>query len=792
VLGILKAGAAYLPIDVAMPAERLHYLLDFGAVQLAVTQGCQDAAIEWPDGIQRFSVTDDALSSASGKALNAGNPALADDIAYVIFTSGSTGQPKGVVIDHRGALNTCVDINTRFAVTNKDRGLALSSLSFDLSVYDIFGLLTAGAAIVMPDAGGMRDPAHWATLVAKHRVSIWNTVPALMDLLTEYSEQQAEPLIETLRVVMMSGDWIPVGLSDRIKALCDPIDVNSLGGATEASIWSIIYPIREVPANWTSIPYGKPMVNQSFHVLNQDLQECPNLVPGELYIGGIGLAKGYWRDDKKTASSFIVHPQTRDRLYRTGDLGRYLSDGNIEFMGREDFQVKVQGFRVELGDIEAALEQHHGVRNAVVNAAGPERGDKRLIGYYVVADSQPPTAEDLRNWLANKLPAYMVPSTFVELEKLPLSTNGKVDRKQLPEPAAKDIIAGSPATLASSAGTDIARIVCEMLGTDAIDVNENLLQLGATSIEMIRIANALDQQLGFRPRMDDFYRDPSINGLAAIMPSQDSTSATADTAETGDPLKTPEWVLAGIDRILDPEDRNRFKDGRPGIRRFPNTIKRHSLKDSSEPMENYIHHRSYREFSEHPVESGNLADLLGKLHSIELNGKPKYLYASAGGLYPVQTYLYIKDNRCENLAAGSYYFDPVQNNLVELDTQTNDIRSLYDPIINRPIFDQAAFAIFLVVDLQAIGAMYPDRALHYATLEAGHMTQLLEMSAPQLDIGLCQIGGLETEEFSGLLQLEQHHLLLHGLLGGNIPDADTTTEQQITDNTSSDRDEGEI
>jgi SagB-type dehydrogenase family enzyme len=209
-------------------------------------------------------------------------------------------------------------------------------------------------------------------------------------------------------------------------------------------------------------------------------------------------------------------------------------------------------------------------------------------------------------------------------------------------------------------------------------------------------------------------------------------------------------------------------------------------------MENYIHHRSYREFSEHPVESGNLADLLGKLHSIELNGKPKYLYASAGGLYPVQTYLYIKDNRCENLAAGSYYFDPVQNNLVELDTQTNDIRSLYDPIINRPIFDQAAFAIFLVVDLQAIGAMYPDRALHYATLEAGHMTQLLEMSAPQLDIGLCQIGGLETEEFSGLLQLEQHHLLLHGLLGGNIPDADTTTEQQITDNTSSDRDEGEI
>ncbi len=796
VLGILKAGAAYLPIDASMPAERLHYLLEFGEVSVAVTQRCHDAAIEWPEGIRCLSVSDTDLGTAATDALENSNPANADDIAYVIFTSGSTGQPKGVVIDHRGALNTCHDINARFQVTAQDRVLALSSLSFDLSVYDIFGLLAAGGAIVMPDASGMRDPAHWANLVARHQVSIWNTVPALMDLLTDYAEQQAEPLIQSLRTVMMSGDWIPVRLPNRIRALCDDVDVNSLGGATEASIWSIIYPIANVPAGWTSIPYGKPMVNQTFHVLNKDLQECPRLVPGELYIGGIGLAKGYWRDQEKTDASFIVHPQSGDRLYRTGDLGRYLADGNIEFLGREDFQVKVQGFRVELGDIEAALESHPDVRNAVVIASGPARGEKRLIGYYVPEDSKIPDPEELRNWLAGKLPAYMVPGVLVLLDTLPLSANGKVDRKQLPEPATTDSAPASPAASAtqSPASETISRLVAEVLGAEQIDSAENLLQLGATSIEMIRIANALDQQLGFRPRMDDFYRDPSINGLAVLLGQQqpETSGAGQDEAAGGDPLKTPDWVLADIDKILDPEDRSRFKDSRPGIRRFPTTT-RVNLPDHSETMEAYLRHRSYREFSEQPLALESLAALLSKLRSVDINGSPKYLYASAGGLYPVQLYIYLKDHGCDKAGGGSYYYDAGANNLVALQPASDDIRSLYDPIINRPIFDQAAFAMFLAVDLKAIGAMYPDRALHYATLEAGHITQLLEMSAPELGIGLCQIGGLETEDFRGLLKLGDEHLLLHGLLGGGIPEASDSSQAKSTSSDSeSERDEGEI
>ncbi len=794
VLGILKSGAAYLPIDASMPAERLHYLLEFGEARIAVTQVCQDAAIEWPAETKRIRISDDELAATPDHPV--ASTATLDDIAYVIFTSGSTGQPKGVVIDHRGAVNTCNDINQRFSVTAKDRVLALSSLSFDLSVYDIFGVLAAGGAIVMPDAAGMRDPAHWGGMVAKHQVTLWNTVPALMDLLTDYAEQQTEAVLQSLRVVMMSGDWIPVKLPDRIRAMGQDIQVISMGGATEASIWSIIYPINDVPADWTSIPYGKAMLNQSFHVLNSELASCPVWVPGELYIGGIGVAKGYWHDEQKTAASFITHPRSGERLYRTGDLGRFLPDGNIEFMGREDFQVKIQGFRVELGDIEAALEAHHDIRNTVVVAHGPDRGSKRLIAYVVAEHDPAPTPDEMKAWLGNKLPAYMVPrpSAFIMLEKLPLTANGKVDRRELPAPPALDTgetATSAPTLQAAAPDTDIARLVAEVLGADALDPTANLLQLGATSIEMIRIANALDQHLGFRPRMDELYRDPSINGLTTLFSLQQPQAAA--TATGGDPLRTPDWLLEGIEKVMDPDERNAFKASRPGLRRFADATESISLPDMCADETDYLKHRSYREFSADPIAGENFSKLLACLRSMQLGDNPKYLYASAGGLYPIQIYVYVKPDRVTGVAGGSYYHDPEQHRLVHIGDDDASIRELYDPLINRPVFDNAAFAVYLVAELASIGAMYRERALHYSTLEAGHITQLLEMTAPNLGIGLCQIGGLETDEFVKLLDLQDTHLLLHGLLGGGILEApgDPGSTRQ-TQGDDSERDEGEI
>lgn len=381
VLGILRSGAAYLPIDPHLPQERLWHLLERGEVKLALTQPWTDTALTWPDSVLRIPITGDW--SGEEEMLDTEGKQHEDDLAYVIFTSGSTGQPKGVAIDHRGALNTIVDINQRFQVTATDRVLALSALNFDLSVYDIFGTFAAGGTLVIPDAGSANDPHHWAECVMRDRVTIWDSVPALMDMFVEYIATRPQLQAQSLRLVLMSGDWIPITLPDRIRELLGDIEIISLGGATEASIWSILYPIKRVDPNWKSIPYGRPMVNQRFYVLNSALEPCPVWVPGHLYIAGVGLAKGYWRDPEKTAASFITHPRTGERLYRTGDLGRFLPNGDIEFLGRDDFQVKVRGYRIELGEIETVLRQHPVVQEAIVVVRENEANDKHLMAYVV-------------------------------------------------------------------------------------------------------------------------------------------------------------------------------------------------------------------------------------------------------------------------------------------------------------------------------------------------------------------------------------------------------------------------
>ncbi|HVU68088.1 MAG TPA: amino acid adenylation domain-containing protein, partial [Ktedonobacteraceae bacterium] len=388
VLSILQAGAAYLPIDPALPDERLLYLLEHGEVELVLTQSWLDQRFPWPADLRRLCVDTEC---PPGAYLDTPLPRVEplqcpSDLAYVIYTSGSTGLPKGVMIDHRGAVNTILDMNQRFQVTSADRVLALSALHFDLSVYDIFGTLAAGGTIVYPTESSERDPRAWLELLIEQRVTIWNSVPALLQMFVEYIEDHKLKLEGAcLRLALLSGDWIPLTLPESLWKLLPQVAIMSLGGATEASIWSIMYPITSINPAWKSIPYGKAMKNQRVAVLNERCVARPPWVPGPLYIGGVGVAAGYWRDEEKTSRSFLRHPVTGERLYRTGDLGRYLPDGNIEFLGREDFQVKIRGYRIELGEIEAALLQHEAVQAAVVttyNETG-QASNQRLVGYIV-------------------------------------------------------------------------------------------------------------------------------------------------------------------------------------------------------------------------------------------------------------------------------------------------------------------------------------------------------------------------------------------------------------------------
>ena len=383
VLAILAAGGAYVPIAPTWPERRQHAILDRAGVKIALTQSHLQVHLSAFTEVQWLSV--DKAGLADELLDPSETLQQQEDLAYVIYTSGSTGEPKGVAIDHRGAVNTILDINQRFWVTNSDRVFALSALTFDLSVYDIFGVLGAGGTVVIPKPLHVKDPAHWLELIRREGVTIWNTVPALMEMLVEYANERQDSALNSLRLALLSGDWIPLSLPDRLHSLIPELQLVGLGGATEASIWSIFYPITAVESQWKSIPYGKPLTNQQFHVLDEALEHLPVWVPGQLYIGGIGLAQGYWGDREKTDASFIVHPTTEERLYKTGDLGRYLPDGNIEFLGREDSLVKLQGYRLELGEIEVALRQHPAVRDALVMVK--ENVSHQLAAYLICESS---------------------------------------------------------------------------------------------------------------------------------------------------------------------------------------------------------------------------------------------------------------------------------------------------------------------------------------------------------------------------------------------------------------------
>jgi len=422
VLGVLLAGAAYLPVDPRWPALRRHQLLELGEARIALTQSALGRELEWPTGVERI-----VVAERPGRShLTAAPPLLqaTTDLAYVIFTSGSTGTPKGVMIDHRGAVNTVVHVNRLFGVGPDDKVLAVSSLTFDLSVYDIFGLLAAGGTVVIPDAELMRDPGHWEELIRRRKVTVWNSAPPLLGVLADALEPGPARELPSVRLALLSGDWIPVPLPGRLRRLAPGVRVVSLGGATEGSIWSIYHPADTVDPGWDSIPYGKALPNQHMYVLDENLQPCPDLVTGGIYIGGLGVALGYWKDPEKTARQFIEHPVSGERLYATGDLGRFRRDGTIEFLGREDFQVKVRGYRVELGEIAACLQAHPGVREAVVQVAKDGRG---TLTAWVLAHP----AGDSRLFERTEAPAETLRQTAGQIEAAAALQAREADRDGL-------------------------------------------------------------------------------------------------------------------------------------------------------------------------------------------------------------------------------------------------------------------------------------------------------------------------------------------------------------------------
>ncbi|MBL1100553.1 non-ribosomal peptide synthetase [Streptomyces coffeae] len=544
VLGVLAVGAAYVPLSLEQPAARLE--------RVHATAGFKVILGSWPAPQGTGPRTLSFAGTQGREPLPAPCETSHQALAYVIFTSGSTGEPKGVEITHAAAWNTIADINARHGVSGDDRVFALSALDFDLSVYDVFGLLAGGGSLLLPTEDQRREPARWPSLLDQYGVTVWNTVPALLDLLLDADEQGGREggRIGKLRTALVSGDWIGLDLPARLRArTAGPCTFVAMGGATEAAIWSNTLTVTELDPRWVSIPYGRPLTGQHYRVVDRDGRDCPDWVPGELWIGGAGLARGYLADPVRTAEKFIE--QGGRRWYRTGDLGRFRGDGLLEFLGRLDSQLKIAGHRIEAGEIEAALEAHPAITRAAVVAVG-ERTAKRLVAFAVPQDltvdgasanepvlpesvtpvEHPDLTESLFSLLAERVPVYAVPSRILLLPVLPLTANGKIDRGALAGLAGPETVSAGAEPPRGETETTLAALWHEYLPHRAPDRNANFFTVGGDSLTALRLLTAIERRLGATVPVRRFFAAPTIAALAADVTR---TLAAHETAyETGE------------------------------------------------------------------------------------------------------------------------------------------------------------------------------------------------------------------------------------------------------------------
>ncbi len=517
-LGIIKAGSTYVPIDPTYPEERICYMLDDSRVSILLTQNHLKATLTEYAGFKIALDTDwEAIATESEE--NAVSEVTPENLIYVIYTSGSTGKPKGAGVYHRGFTNLVNWFCTDFEFTTDDRVLIISSVSFDLTQKNFYAPLIVGGQLhLLPSAH--YDPQLVSQLVEQHKITWLNCAPSVFYPLIEPENGFKFLKLASLRYVFLGGE--PISLSRLWNWLqsvsCQAQIVNSYG-PTECTDVSTAYRLKE-PASFLekAIPLGRPIFNVQNFILSPSLELLPVGVVGELYIGGEGVGAGYINKPEMTAEKFIEVSFDDDKkvlLYKTGDLARYLPDGNIEYLGRTDNQVKIRGLRIELGEIEARLAQHPDLREAVVIAREDIPGDKSLVAY-LVTHGQKPTINDLRSFLRTKLPNYMIPTAFVFLEAMPLTPSGKIDRRALPVP---DVSTQEAEKIAPRTTTELqlVQIWSEVLNIPSVGVRDNFFDLGGHSLLAVRLIARIEQQLGTRLTLASLFSEPTIEGQASLL-----------------------------------------------------------------------------------------------------------------------------------------------------------------------------------------------------------------------------------------------------------------------------------
>ena len=507
-LAILKAGAAYVPLDPAYPQERIAYILEDAQISVLLTQ--QHLMAQLPKHQAKAICLDsDWNNIAQENQNNLVNKVTSENLAYVIYTSGSTGKPKGVQIQHDAVVNFLTSMSQTPGITERDIFLSVTTITFDIAALELYLPLIVGARVVVASREVASDGVQLLAKLAESGATIMQATPATWRMLLEAG------LSKMSLKILCGGEALPHNLSQQLLERCDSLW--NLYGPTETTIWSAVYRVKREDG----VAYvGSAIANTQIYILDKYLNPVPIGITGELYIAGDGLARSYFNRRELTAEKFIPNPFSSKpgaRLYKTSDLARYLPDGNIEFIGRIDHQVKIRGFRIELGEIEAVISQHSDVQTVVVLVSEDENGNKRLVAYLVLEQQRTHLkSSDLRNYLEEKLPHYMVPSTFVILESLPLTPNGKVDRKALPKSDQTQLeLAATYVAPRHSIEQILAEIWSEVLGLKQIGIHDNFFELGGDSILTIQVISKADRAgLSLTPKQ--LFTHQTIAKLAAV------------------------------------------------------------------------------------------------------------------------------------------------------------------------------------------------------------------------------------------------------------------------------------
>ncbi|HEY6349972.1 MAG TPA: non-ribosomal peptide synthase/polyketide synthase [Candidatus Angelobacter sp.] len=511
-LGIMKAGGAYVPLDPGYPAERLHYMLH--DAHPAVVLVDQTGREKLQGGEARVVCVDEergAIGAESEEAV--GRQVGGKNLAYVIYTSGSTGQPKGVMNVHGGLLNRLQWMQEAYGLQEKERVLQKTPFGFDVSVWEFFWPLLVGGTVVVARPDGHKDSRYLVRVIQEEGITTVHFVPSMLGI---FLQEKGVEGCGSLRRVMASGEALTAPLVENFHEHLQWAELHNLYGPTEASIDVSYWVCAKKREARTSIPIGRPIANTQLYILDSHLQSVPVGLAGELYIGGVGLARGYWRKADLTAEKFIPDPfsgREGDRLYRTGDLARRRKDGQIEYLGRNDLQIKIRGFRIELSEIEVYLARHPAVRESVVVVREDTPGEKPLIAYYTAYLD--PGAEQLRTHLSAFLPEYMVPSAYVRLESLPITSNGKLNRKALPAPDSSAYITRIYEPPAGEAERTIAAIWTEVLGAERVGRHDNFFSLGGHSLLAMTLVDRM-QRNGLVVEAQAIFTTRSLAELAAI------------------------------------------------------------------------------------------------------------------------------------------------------------------------------------------------------------------------------------------------------------------------------------